>query len=153
MEVRFIDSNIFYYHLVQDKTYGPNATGIIGRVRDGEPAATSVIVVSELMSLFEFRILQIHRRDDLSSAQKALLIKRFESAMSSFYDLITSLVHLDKLGCAWDEALEAFVHMLDYGLDFNDALNVAVMKRNNIQSLYSLDKAFDRVPWLKRRSG
>jgi len=29
LEIHFVDSNIFYYHLLQDKVYGPRATGII----------------------------------------------------------------------------------------------------------------------------
>jgi len=34
MEIHFVDSNIFYYHLLQDKVGGPRAIGIIRRIRN-----------------------------------------------------------------------------------------------------------------------
>ena len=151
MEIHFVDSNVFYYHLHQDKTYGPRATGIMRRIRDGEEAATSVIVVSELVSLFEFRIVQSRKREDLSQTEKDYIAKRFEEAISDFYNLITALAYLSKLDCTWDTALKAFAYRSSYRLDFNDAINLAVMERNNIRNIYSFDKAFDNVPWLKRK--
>ncbi|MEM3005363.1 MAG: PIN domain-containing protein [Candidatus Bathyarchaeia archaeon] len=46
--------------------------------------------------------------------------------------------------------MRAFTYRLRYGLGFNDATNVAIMERKNISKLYSFDKVFDNVPWLKR---
>ena len=151
MKIHFVDSNIFYYHLLQDKVHGPRATGIIGRIRDGEAAATSVIVISELISLFEFRIMQTHKRVDLSLGEKKYITERFERSTSDCHDLITSLVHLEKLDCTSDDALNAFTYRSKYRLGFNDAINLAVMERNNILDIYSFDKAFDNIPWLKRK--
>lgn len=70
MSTHFVDSNFFYYHFLQDKVQGPRATEIVRRIRNGEAAATSVIVVSELTSLFEIRIMQTERRKDLSQVEK-----------------------------------------------------------------------------------
>lgn len=146
-----MDSNIFYYHLLQDKVYGPRATGIIQRIKNGESATTSVIVLSELISLFEFRIIQTRRRKDLSQKEKEYTLKRFEKSVSHFHDLIRALVHLEKLDCTWDDALKAFIYRSEYKLGFNDATNLAVMERNNISNIYSFDKAFENVPWLRRK--
>jgi len=33
----------------------------------------------------------------------------------------------------------------------NYVTNVAVMERNNVSGIYSFDKAFDNIPWLKRK--
>ncbi len=151
MEIHFVDSNIFYYHLLQDKVHGLRATSIIRRIRDGEEAATSVIVLSELTSLFEFRIMQTRRREDLTQAEKEYIIERFDKSVSTLHDLITTLVHLEKLDCAWDDALKAFTYRSEYKLGFNDATNLAVMERKNISNIYSFDKAFDNVAWLRRK--
>ena len=151
MGTHFVDSNIFYYHLLQDKIHGPAATEIIRRIRDGEAAATSVIVLSELISLFEFRIIQTRRREDLSQKEKENITERFKKSISDFHDLITILVHLEKLDCTWDDALKAFTYISEYKLGFNDATNLAVMERNNISNIYSFDKTFDNVSWLRRK--
>jgi len=151
MEIHFVDSNIFYYHLLQDKAYGLRATGIIRRIRNGEAAATSVIVLSELTSLFEFRILQTLKRKDLPQTEKETICQRFEKSASSLRDLVTTLVHLKKLGCAWDDALKAFTYKIEYKLGFNDAVNLAVIERNGISNMYTFDKSFDNVPWLGRK--
>jgi len=151
LDIHFVDSNIFYYHLLQDKVHGPRATNIIRRIKDGEATATSVIVISELISLFEFRIMQTRRREDLSQAEKEYITEHFEKSISDFCDLITTLIHLEKLDCTWNDALKAFTHRSRYGLGFNDASNVAVMERNKISDIYSFDKAFDNIHWLKRK--
>jgi len=151
LETHFIDSNIFYYHLLQDKVHGSSATSIIRRIRNGEAATTSVTVLSELISLFEFRIMQTRKREDLSQAEKEYITERFEKSTYNFHDLITTLVHLEKLDCTWNDALKAFTYKSEYKLGFNDATNLAVMERNNISNIYSFDKAFDNVPWLKRK--
>ena len=151
MEIHFVDSNIFYYHLLQDRVHGPRATGIIRRIRDGEAAATSVVVISELICLFEFRIMQTQRREDLSQAEKEYVTERFEKSVFGCRDLVIALVHLEKLDCKWDDVLKAFIYRSKYGLGFNDAVNVAVMERKNISGVYSFDKALDSVPWLKRK--
>jgi len=151
LEVHFVDSNIFYYHLLQDRVYGSRATRILRRIRDGEAAAISVIVLSELVSLFEFRMLQTRKREDVSQKERERIAERFEKSISDLHDLVTKLVHLEKLDCTWDDALKAFTYRSEYKLGFNDATNLAVMERNEISNIYSFDKAFDKVPWLKRK--
>ena len=150
MSTHFVDSNIFYYHFLQDKVQGPRATEIIRRIRNGEAAATSVIVVSELTSLFEFRIMQTERRKDLSQVEKQYITERFKKAITDFQDMITALIHLEKLDCTWNDAQKVFRYRSEYKLDFNDAANLAAIERENISSIYSFDKSFDVVSWLKR---
>ena len=151
MKPHFVDSNIFYYHLVHDRDHGPKATGILRRIRDGEESVTSTVVVSEVAGLFEFRILQTRRRQDLSQSERDGLVKRFEESLSYLYDLLKGLAHLEKLGCTWDETTKAFSYREEYGMDFNDGVNLAIMERNGIEDIYTFDKSFDRVPWVTRR--
>ncbi len=96
--------------------------------------------------------MQTRRREDLSQAEKEHIAERFRKSVSNFHGLITTLVHLEKLDCTWDAALKAFTYRSEYKLGFNDAINLAVMERNNISNIYSFDKAFDNVPWLKRKN-
>ncbi len=151
METRFVDANVFYYHLLQDRDHGPRASGILRRIRGGEATATSVVVVSELASLFEFRILQARRSQTMSPPQKDRIAARFEECMSLLYGLIASLAHLEKLDCTWEDAAKAFTYRSQYRLGFNDASSLAIMERHGISTIYSFDKSFDRVPWLTRR--
>ena len=150
MEAHFVDSNIFYYHLLQDRDHGPQSTGIIRRIRDGEEAAISTVIVSELASIFEIRILQARRNRDLTQARRGYVIKRFEGAVPALHDLVTSLAHLRKLGCGWDQAARAFELRSTYRLDYNDALKAAIMEKNDISDVYSFDASFDRIPWVHR---
>lgn len=151
--MRFIDSNVFYYHLLSDRAYGPKASNIIGKVRSGEEGATSVIAVSELVSLFEFRMLQARKHKEMSEEEKERTIRRYEDAVKGLFELLTSLIHLRKLDCSWRDEVEAFDCRANYGLEFNDSVNLAIMKRIHIKEIYSFDKGFDIVPWLKRRQG
>ena len=150
MEVHLVDSNIFYYHLLQDRDHGPRSTGIIRRIRDGEEAAISTVIVSELASLFEFRILQARRDRDLTEARRRYVIERFGRAVTALHDLVTGLAHLRKLGCGWDQANRAFELRSAHRLDCNDALNAAILEKNDISSIYSFDSSFDRIPWVQR---
>jgi len=151
LETYFVDSNVFYYHFLQDKAYGPSATGIIRRIRNGEASATSVVVVSELVSLFEFRIMQADRRKDISQEEKAYITDRFKDAISDFQHLLDNLVHLDKLSCSFEDAQRAFPLMSKHDLEFNDSLNLSIIERENIPGVYSFDKAYGRIPWLTRK--
>jgi len=150
LTVHLVDSNVFYYHLLQDKQHGSRAASIIRRIRDGEEASTSVIVLSELTSLFEFRIAQARRSQELPQAKRTYVIQCFEKSISLLHDLLISLAHLKKLGCGWDETAKAFTFRPMYEMDFNDALNLAIMERHGISNIYSFDRCFDRVPWVTR---
>ena len=152
MKVHFVDSNVFYYHLLQDRDHGSKATSIVRRIRDGEESVTSIIVVCRLASLFEYRIFQARRSGDLPQAKKDCIVECFEKSISLLYDLLKALAHLEKLDCSWDETAKAFAYRSEYGMDFNDAVNLAIMEKNDISNIYSFDKSFDGVPWLERRS-
>ena len=145
-----MDSNIFYYHLLDDKTYGPKATAILRRIEEGEEAATSVIVISELVSLFEYRKLQLNK-SGFTEDRKKKLIEAFDAAIKGFHELLASLPQLRKLECSWLDALKAFDYREEFRSGFNDCLNMAIMERNKITEIYSYDKAFDSVPWLNRK--
>jgi predicted nucleic acid-binding protein len=48
--LRFIDSNIFVYHMADDPQYGGVAARILERVEEGEEAATSTLVIAQVGS-------------------------------------------------------------------------------------------------------
>lgn len=150
MSPSFVDTNIFYYHFLQDRVYGPKSTEIIRRIGRGEAAATSVTVIGELVTLFEFRIMQTNKRKDISPEEKRRIVGRFRDATSDFHDLIDCLVHLEKLPSTYGDAQRAFALMQEHGLGFNDAVNLSIMERANITDIYSFDGDFDKIPGLNR---
>jgi predicted nucleic acid-binding protein len=148
----FVDSNVFYYHFLQDEVQGPISTEIIQRIKRGESATTSVIVISELISLFEFRILQSKKRKDISSVEREYIIEQFDKSVINFQKLLDNLVHLEKVSCTFEDARRAFLLMPQYNLGYNDCVNLSIIEREKIKNIYSFDKDFDRVPWLSRKN-
>ena len=51
--MRFIDSNVFVYHMAEDPRYGDTATEIIERIENGEEAATSTLVILRACGIFK----------------------------------------------------------------------------------------------------
>lgn len=56
-----------------------------------------------------------------------------------------------KVETSWREMLNAVSDMEKYNLDFVDALTLQViMKKNNVTEIYTNDKDFERVEWVRR---
>ena len=63
---------------------------------------------------------------------------------------INSYIAMKKAGVSWSDMIAAIDDMNKYGLDFVDALTLQTMKRNNINEIYTNDRDFDRVKWVRR---
>jgi predicted nucleic acid-binding protein len=57
---------------------------------------------------------------------------------------------MNKLNTTWDNLLAALDDVNEHKIDFVDALTLQTMKKNKINEIYSNDKDFDRVKWIKR---
>jgi len=53
--MRFIDSNIFIYHLAGDERYGETASKIIGRISNGEEVAASTLILSQVIAYLRWK--------------------------------------------------------------------------------------------------
>jgi predicted nucleic acid-binding protein len=129
--VRFVDANVFIYVLVksprEDYLISKN---ILKRIEEGEETMTSIAIIQEVLDWLEYN----NRRED---------IEKFLTALNSY-------VAMRKAEVLWTDMLDAISDMEKYNLDFVDALTLQAMKRSNVREIYTNDKDFDRVEWIRR---
>jgi len=116
----FLDTNIFIYAASDHPELGETSRGILRRVEEGEEALTSTLVLCEVAWVLEARGAQ----GDI----KATLEK-----MLSYRSMRVVPVEADDL-------LVGATYMAQYGLDFNDAVNLAMMERCRVTKIYTNDK-------------
>ncbi|MEM3378374.1 MAG: type II toxin-antitoxin system VapC family toxin [Candidatus Bathyarchaeia archaeon] len=129
--MRFVDANVFIYVLVKSpKEDYEIAKKILKRIESGEEAATSLAVIQEIVDWLEYN--------------------NREKEVKSFLTAVNSYLTMNKLAITWEDFLAALDNVDKFRVDFVDALTLRVMQKNKINEVYSNDKDFDRVPWVKR---
>ncbi|HDM89340.1 MAG TPA: PIN domain-containing protein [Candidatus Bathyarchaeota archaeon] len=63
---------------------------------------------------------------------------------------INYYITMKKTEVSWSDMIAAIDYMKKYILDFVDALTLQTMKKNNINEIYTNDKDFDCVKWVRR---
>ena len=129
--MRFVDANVFVYVLVKSpkKDY-EISKGILERIENGEETVTSLAIIQEVIDWLEYN----NRKKEVRS----------------FLMGINSYLSMEKLSVSWDDFLPALNDIDEHQIDFVDALTVQKMKKNKINEIYSNDKDFDRIEWIKR---
>lgn len=129
--MRFVDTNVFIHVFIKSpkKDYEISKR-ILERIESGEAAATSIAVIYEAVDWLEYN--------------------NREKEARSFLTAINSYLSLSKLVVEWDNFLSSLKDMYDKQIDFVDALTLQMMKENRISEIYSNDKDFDRIDWVKR---
>lgn len=118
--MRFIDSNIFIYVVTNHPRFGATATRILKRVEEGEEATISTLTLCEVAWVFE----AMDRQGDIKPTLEKILsystlrIEPFDS----------------------DDLIVGANLMATERLDFNDAVNVALMERLGIDEVYTNDE-------------
>ena len=131
--MRFVDSNVFVYHMAGDPHYGEIASKIIERIEEGEETATSTLVISQVCSYLKWR-----KRSDV---------------IPKFLGFLRSLPNLIKLETTFLDFLQARELSIKYGVGWRlwDDLIIAMqMRRLKIDEIYSNDRDFDEIPGIKR---
>jgi predicted nucleic acid-binding protein len=127
---RFIDTNVFIYAITAHPRFGETAKHILKRVEKGEPAATSTLVLCEVAWVLE----AMGKQGEIKTTLEKIL---------SYKNL--RVIEFDD-----DDLLVGANNMISHRLDFNDAVNVAVMMRSNISEVYSNDnKHLGRLDFLQ----
>ena len=131
--MKFVDSNVFVYHLAGDKRYGDIAARILENIDEGEEAVTSTLVITQVCSYLRWkgRYSVIPRfLDYLLSTPE---IAKGETSLADFANA-RSLQRLTQLPWKlWD-----------------DLLIVAQMRRLGVTEIYSNDSDYDKIPGIKR---
>lgn len=132
--MNFLDSTIFinWFKATKSDLVKPevSASGfVLHRIEHGEAALTSALVKDEV----------------------ALWLSRYKrSKLPDFLDAIDSYVSLTIEHPTLDDEVEAENRLGSLELGYLDCVNLAVMKRNHIEMIYTSDRGFDRVPGVRR---
>ncbi|MBD3173161.1 PIN domain-containing protein [Candidatus Bathyarchaeota archaeon] len=116
----FLDTNIFIYALSEHPEFGAVSRGILRRVEAGEEVFTSTLVLCEVAWVLEARGTQ----GDIKTVLEKILSYRC----------------LRVVEAVADDLLVGAAYMTQYGLDYNDAVNLAIAERLNIEKIYTNDK-------------
>jgi len=131
--LRFVDSNVFVYHMAADPVYGDKASGILTRIEGGERAVTSTLVVSQACAYLRWR-------------------KRPE-AIPRFLAFLQSLPSLAKVETVFLDFVEA-QRLIPSGAArwrmWDDLVIAAQMRRLELSEIYSNDADFDSISGVKR---
>ena len=102
------------------------------RVERGEEAVTSTLVLEEVF---------IHVEQEYSVGDIPTVLHS-----------IVSYAPLRIVPYGIEDMLRAveILRDVDFGVDWDDALIVATMERYKVKEVYSNDRHFDRIPWIKR---
>lgn len=131
--MRFVDSNVFVYHLAADPTHGQTAKNLLEKIEAGEKSVTSTLVITQVCSYLKW--------------------KRRQSVIPLFLSLLKKLTALQKVETHILDFEEARSIQLELSLPWSmwdDIVITAQMKRLNIKEIYSNDNDFDKIPWIKR---
>ncbi len=129
--MRFVDANVFIYVLTKSPRQSfRTSQGILTRIEKGEEAITSTAVIQEVVDWLEYG----GRRSEIG---------KFLTAINSYSTMHKSVP-------SWADMLSCLEHMDAHDLDYVDALTVQMMKGANLREIYSNDKDFDRVEWIRR---
>jgi predicted nucleic acid-binding protein len=118
--MRFVDTNIFIYATSAHPEFGSVSREILQRIENGESAVTSVLVLCELAWVLEARGKQAQIND--------------------LYEIVLSYDSLKVLDITLDDLMVASTYVIKHGIDFNDAVNLSIMERENVSEVYSNDK-------------
>lgn len=129
----FVDSNIFVYHMAADPNHGQRARSLLEKIETGEKSATSTLVIVQVCSYLKW--------------------KGRQDAIPLFLSLLKRLTSLEKIETNILDFEKAKVIQSELNLPWSmwdDIVIAAQMKRLNINEIYSNDKDFDKIPWIKR---
>jgi predicted nucleic acid-binding protein len=148
----FIDANIFYYHGVETPTLSDPCSDLLRRVGQGEVLAfTSIHVLAE--AVHKAMLAEAASRFGLTRTGLVGWLQRNRERIAElhvFRDLAAEFGRMSLSVLTPDLALleEATAVSTNFRLLTNDALVVALMRRDGLTDLVTNDDDFDGVPGL-----
>lgn len=130
--MRFVDSNVFIYHMADDPKYSRQASAIVRRIESGERATTSSLVISQVLSYLTWR----------GRAQ----------LLPVFLGFLRSLATLEKVETTFMDFVDALPLSSGKAASslWDDLVIAAQMRRLQTDEIYSNDTDFDSIPGVKR---
>lgn len=130
--MRFVDTNVFLRFLVNDDSAKADACEALFQkaIAGDEDLFISDMVIAEIIWVLE---------------------SYYELKKSDIRDCVEKILNTQNLRCPKKEIIiSALSIYVEKNIDFIDAYNAFILKRDEINEIYSYDKHFDRVSWIKR---
>ena len=126
----YIDSNVFFYAKIMDRVFGQSCSSVVRDIASGKlQASTSALAVIEVAN----------------ALRKYGLVKDVANEVRAIFSLGLEVYSVD--GPDVQEAAEICEQA---GISPYDCLHAAVMKRNGLDEIVSVDREFDKITWLRR---
>jgi predicted nucleic acid-binding protein len=148
----FIDSNIFIYHFSRFEKFADACFHFFQRIEEGSISGyTSDLVLAEV--LHWLMIIEPSEKFGFLPKEVTKYLKANPDKIASLTDPLDSISYIDKLGIS---ILTVSLKDIKFSSEFerkfmlftNDAINLAIMKNNNIAHLASNDSDFEKVDFL-----
>ena len=130
--MRFVDTNVFIRFLTNDIPKKADACEKIFRkaIANKEILFTTELVIAKIIWVLE---------------------SYYELTKKDVQDKVEKILNTPNLICPRrDLILEALTLYGEVNIDYIDAYNALVLKDESIEILYSYDKHYDKIGWLKR---
>jgi predicted nucleic-acid-binding protein len=130
--MRFVDTNIFLRYLINDDPQKTDACESLFKkaIAGEETLFTTDMVIAEIIWVLE---------------------SYYELNKKGVRERVEKILNTENLICPGKEIIiNALAAYDEKNIDFIDAYNAFIIKINGINELYSYDKHYDRMNWLKR---
>jgi len=130
--MRFVDTNVFLRFLVNDDPEKADAREMLFRraVTGEESLFTTDMVIAEIVWVLE---------------------SYYELSKSDVREKIEKILNTQNLDCPNREIIiNALAAYEEKNIDYIDAHNAYILKMKGIDEVYSYDRHFDRIKWMKR---
>ncbi len=127
----FLDANIFIHAYDSTGQRFISSRRLLSRISKGEMnAKTSVLVLNEVLYFFSQK----------NGPDEGVRV----------FSNLRKTPHLEILGVEASD-MEHVPDLITQGLDASDAYHAAVMRSNDIETIFSYDKAFDKIKSIRRK--
>lgn len=137
--MRFLDVSVLLcVALKQPEEHFAGCKALLERLKTTSSAKPKETVVTTFLTPAVFYFL-LENRENLPR-------ERITLAMKALKDLNIKIMTI-KNG---DLMEEAAIMAEKYGIDFDDAVNVIVMRESGVREIYALDSDYDKLDWIRR---
>ena len=130
--MKFVDTNIFIRFLTDDLPRKADDCEKLFRkaIDKKESLYTTELVIAEIIWVLE---------------------SYYKLTKEDVKEKVEKILNTPNLSCPGkDMILEALNLYTEKNIDYIDAYNAQVMRRNGIEEVFSYDKHYERIPWVKR---
>ena len=130
--MKFVDTNIFIRYLTNDIPQKADACDKIFRnaIEKADPLFTTELVITEIIWVLE---------------------SYYALPKEEVQDKVEKILNTPNLICPHkDLILSALSLYIEKNIDYIDAYNALILKNQGIDTLYSYDKHYGRIPWVTR---